>query len=94
MFLRSGAQRLFFFLQMTTYSFCVCGSVNVMFLILQAIAEVYVDHTHARKHATPNCVFVVKTTQRSYQLMAPSPEAMRIWVDVIFTGAEAYQEFD
>ena len=25
--------------------------------------------------------------------MAPSPESMRIWVDVIFTGAEGYQEF-
>lgn len=25
--------------------------------------------------------------------MAPSAEAMRIWVDVIFTGAEGYQQF-
>lgn len=60
----------------------------------QSIAEVYVDHMSGHKHAQPNCVFVVKTTERAYRLMAPSPEAMRIWVDVIFTGAEAYQEFD
>lgn len=26
--------------------------------------------------------------------MAPSPEAMRVWVDVVITGAEGYQEFD
>lgn len=26
--------------------------------------------------------------------MAPSAEAMRIWVDVVFTGAEGYQEFE
>lgn len=60
----------------------------------QSIAEVYVDHLNGHKQTNPNCVFVVKTLQRSYHLMAPSPEAMRIWVDVIFTGAEAYQEFD
>ena len=30
---------------------------------------------------------------RKYSLTAPSQEAMRIWVDVLFTGAEGYQEF-
>lgn len=52
------------------------------------------DHMSSQKNATANCVFVVKTKERSYHLMAPTPEAMRIWVDVIFTGAEGYQEFD
>ena len=38
--------------------------------------------------------FCVKTSERTYYLMAPTPEAMRIWVDVIFTGAEGYREFE
>ena len=41
----------------------------------------------------PKLTFAMKTFERTYYLMAPSPEAMRIWVDVIFTGAEGYQEF-
>jgi hypothetical protein len=35
----------------------------------------------------------MKTSDRTYYLMAPTAEAMRIWVDVIFTGAEGYHEF-
>ena len=35
----------------------------------------------------------MKTNESTYFLMAPSPETMRIWIDVIFTGAEGYQEF-
>jgi len=35
----------------------------------------------------------MKTQDRSYLLQAPSPEALRIWVDVIFTGAEGYREY-
>lgn len=42
----------------------------------------------------PSLTFIVKTTSRLYHLMAPSPEAMRVWVDVVFTGAEGYHEFD
>ncbi len=30
---------------------------------------------------------------QNYLFMAPTPEAMRIWVDVLFTGAEGYREF-
>ncbi|XP_068238737.1 pleckstrin homology-like domain family B member 1 isoform X2 [Palaemon carinicauda] len=59
----------------------------------QAIEEVYVDHLHSVKSPNPKLTFCVKTYERTYHLMAPSPEAMRIWVDVIFTGAEGYQEF-
>ncbi|XP_063229378.1 pleckstrin homology-like domain family B member 1 [Bacillus rossius redtenbacheri] len=60
----------------------------------QAIEEVYVDHLNSVKSPNPQLTFVVKTNERSYHLMAPSAEAMRIWVDVIFTGAEGYQEFE
>ncbi|CAH0546228.1 unnamed protein product [Brassicogethes aeneus] len=59
----------------------------------QAIEEVYLDHLNNIKSPNPQLTFIVKTHERLYYLMAPSPEAMRIWVDVIFTGAEGYREF-
>lgn len=59
----------------------------------QAIEEVYVDHLHSVKSPNPKLTFCVKTLDRTYYLMAPNAEAMRIWVDVIFTGAEGYREF-
>ncbi|XP_076310539.1 uncharacterized protein LOC143225288 isoform X3 [Tachypleus tridentatus] len=59
----------------------------------QAIEEVYVDHLHSNKSPNLRSTFCVKTYGRTYCLAAPSPEAMRIWVDVIFTGAEGYVEF-
>ncbi|XP_076325328.1 uncharacterized protein LOC143233225 isoform X2 [Tachypleus tridentatus] len=59
----------------------------------QAIEEVYVDHPHSNRSPYPRSTFCVKTYDRTYYLTAPSPEAMRIWVDVIFTGAEGYKEF-
>lgn len=60
----------------------------------QAIEEVYLDHLNSVKSPNPHLTFIVKTHERLYYLMAPSPEAMRIWVDVIFTGAEGYREFE
>ncbi|XP_039281254.1 pleckstrin homology-like domain family B member 1 isoform X3 [Nilaparvata lugens] len=59
----------------------------------QAIEEVYVDHLNSVKSPNPQVTFVIKSSERTFHLVAPSPEAMRIWVDVIFTGAEGYQEF-
>ncbi|KAF5299690.1 hypothetical protein FQA39_LY11485 [Lamprigera yunnana] len=59
----------------------------------QAIEEVYLDHSNSVKSPSPQLTFIVKTRERYYYLMAPSPEAMRIWIDVVFTGAEGYQEF-
>merc|ERR1740128_1483136 len=59
----------------------------------QAIEEVYVDHLQSVRSPNPKLTFCVKTRERTYHLMAPSAEAMRIWVDVIFTGAEGYQQF-
>ena len=61
--------------------------------LFQAIEEVYVDHLQSVRSPNPKLTFCVKTRERTYHLMAPSAEAMRIWVDVIFTGAEGYQQF-
>lgn len=72
-----------------------CISVDTLCVFcVQSIEEVYVDHLNSVKSPNPQVTFVVKTNERTYHLMAPSPEAMRIWVDVIFTGAEGYQEFE
>ncbi|KAJ8679727.1 hypothetical protein QAD02_015514 [Eretmocerus hayati] len=63
-------------------------------IYFQSIEEVYVDHMNTVKSPQPSLTFIVKTTTRLYHLMAPSAEAMRVWVDVVFTGAEGYHEFD
>lgn len=62
-------------------------------MYFQAIQEVYFDHLRQYKSPNPNLTFCVKTRERTYFLVAPSPEAMRIWMDVIVTGAEGYKEF-
>ncbi len=62
-------------------------------IYFQSIEEVYVDHLRCVKSPNPKLTFCVKTYDRTYYLVAPSPEAMRIWIDVIFTGAEGYQQF-
>ena len=60
----------------------------------QSFQEAYPDHLQtAVKSPNPKLTFVVKTLDRPYYLCAPSPEAMRIWVDVIFTGAEGYEAY-
>ncbi|XP_050528510.1 pleckstrin homology-like domain family B member 1 [Daktulosphaira vitifoliae] len=59
----------------------------------QAIQEVYVDHMNSCKSPNPRQTFIVKTKERRFCLLAPTSQAVRIWVDVIFTGAEGYQEF-
>ncbi|XP_038609797.1 LOW QUALITY PROTEIN: pleckstrin homology-like domain family B member 1 [Tachyglossus aculeatus] len=70
----------------------------------QAIEEVYYDHVRsaAKKRLfgcslvtspNPALTFCVKTHDRLYYLVAPSAEAMRIWMDVIVTGAEGYTQF-
>ncbi|XP_042076784.1 pleckstrin homology-like domain family B member 1 isoform X5 [Haplochromis burtoni] len=63
-------------------------------IYFQAIEEVYYDHLRsATKSPTPSLTFCVKTHDRLYYMVAPSPEAMRIWMDVIVTGAEGYTQF-
>ena len=59
---------------------------------IYSITKVYVVH-QTSKSVAQRVTFVIKTHDRKYYLMAPSPEAVRIWVDVLFTGAEGYQEF-
>lgn len=46
-----------------------------------------------RQSPNPSLTFCVKTHDRLYFMVAPSPEAMRIWMDVIVTGAEGYTQF-
>ncbi|XP_076833320.1 pleckstrin homology-like domain family B member 1 isoform X3 [Brachyhypopomus gauderio] len=75
-------------------------------IYFQAIEEVYYDHLRsATKHLSgllprfrrespnPSLTFCVKTHDRLYYMVAPSAEAMRIWMDVIVTGAEGYTQF-
>lgn len=62
-------------------------------MYFQAIQDVYFDHLRPYKSPNPSLTFCVKTRERTYFLVAPSPEAMRIWMDVIVTGAEGYKEF-
>ncbi|XP_055958658.1 pleckstrin homology-like domain family B member 1 isoform X3 [Patella vulgata] len=62
-------------------------------IYFQAIEEVYVDHLRTVKSPNPKLTFCVKTYDRTYFLVAPTPEAMGIWIDVVFTGAEGYQQF-
>ncbi|XP_021442700.2 pleckstrin homology-like domain family B member 1 isoform X20 [Oncorhynchus mykiss] len=46
-----------------------------------------------RESPNPSLTFCVKTHDRLYYMVAPAPEAMRIWMDVIVTGAEGYTQF-
>ncbi|XP_076867941.1 pleckstrin homology-like domain family B member 1 isoform X17 [Brachyhypopomus gauderio] len=63
-------------------------------IYFQAIEEVYYDHLRsATKSPNPALTFCVKTHDRLYFMVAPSPEAMRIWMDVVVTGAEGYTQF-
>ncbi|XP_069745585.1 pleckstrin homology-like domain family B member 1 isoform X2 [Narcine bancroftii] len=63
-------------------------------IYFQAIEEVYYDHLkNAHKSPKPLLTFSVKTRDRIFYMVAPSPETMRIWMDVIVTGAEGYAQF-
>jgi hypothetical protein len=60
-------------------------------IYFQSIVEVYVDHLQSMSLRSPEprqATFIVKTIERPYYLVAPNVESMRIWVDVIITGAE------
>jgi len=45
------------------------------------------------KSPNPSLTFSVKTHDRVYYMVAPSPEAMRIWMDVMVMGAEGHMHF-
>lgn len=57
------------------------------------IHNVYVDHNRINENHRKRNVFIVATTSRQFILSTFSPETMRIWIDVVFTGAQAYQQF-
>lgn len=60
---------------------CLSSDNNTLFVLLSP------------KSPNPSLTFCVKTHDRLYFMVAPSPEAMRIWMDVIVTGAEGYTQF-
>uniref|UniRef100_A0A8C8HN51 Pleckstrin homology-like domain family B member 1 n=1 Tax=Oncorhynchus tshawytscha TaxID=74940 RepID=A0A8C8HN51_ONCTS len=73
-------------------------------IYFQAIEEVYYDHLRSAtkkiffnlnltNSPNPSLTFCVKTHDRLYYMVASAPEAMRIWMDVIVTGAEGYTQF-
>lgn len=62
-------------------------------VLFSAIEDVFVDHLRTVRSPSPKLTFCLKTTVKNFYLVAPSPEAMRIWIDVLFTGAEGYQGF-
>lgn len=51
------------------------------------------DRAPSPQSPNPALTFCVKTHDRLYYVVAPSAEAMRIWMDVIVTGAEGYTQF-
>ncbi|CAI9575636.1 unnamed protein product [Staurois parvus] len=58
-------------------------------IYFQAIEEVYYDHLRsAFKSPHPKLTFCLKTFERLFCMVAPTPEAMRIWMDVMVTAAE------
>lgn len=57
------------------------------------IHDVFVDHLRSVRSPAPHLTFCVKTQRDRIYLVAPSAEVLRIWVDVIVTGAEGYQQF-
>nr|XP_033819361.1 pleckstrin homology-like domain family B member 3 isoform X2 [Geotrypetes seraphini] len=58
-------------------------------IYFQAIEEVYYDHLrNASMSPHPKLTFCVKTYERLFCMVAPTPEAMRLWIDVIVTAAE------
>lgn len=85
-------------------SFSVNTEKSVCPLLLPTHASLYISLLHylpfiayffSFTHQSPNpsLTFSVKTHDRVYYMVAPSPEAMRIWMDVIVTGAEGHMHF-
>ncbi|KAM4600904.1 uncharacterized protein phldb3 isoform 2-T4 [Polymixia lowei] len=63
-------------------------------IYFQAIEEVYYDHLRtANTSPRPSLTFCVKTYERLFFLVAPNPEAMRIWMDVIVTATDEHSRY-
>ncbi|XP_054650352.1 pleckstrin homology-like domain family B member 1 isoform X4 [Dunckerocampus dactyliophorus] len=95
--IKSWKKRWFVFDRLKrTFSYYIDKHENKLkgVIYFQAIEEVYYDHLRsATKSPNPTLTFCVKTHDRLYYMVAPSAEAMRIWMDVIVTGAEGYTQF-
>lgn len=65
-----------------TFLFCLLNMPSLTVFFLSPVQS-----------PNPSLTFNVKTHDRVYYMVAPSPEAMRIWMDVIVTGAEGYTQF-
>ncbi len=68
------------------------NSPDLMFQCFPLEAKLY-SYFSLSQSPNPSLTFSVKTHDRIYYMVAPSPEAMRIWMDVIVTGAEGYTQF-
>ncbi|XP_072107114.1 uncharacterized protein [Mobula birostris] len=63
-------------------------------IYFQAFEEVYFDHLrNAPKSPNPLLTFCLKTYDRLYYLVAPSDEALRIWMEVVLTAVEGARRF-
>ncbi|TRY53694.1 hypothetical protein DNTS_004027 [Danionella cerebrum] len=63
-------------------------------IYFQAIEEVYYDHLRTGASSPrPSLTFCVKTYERLFFLVAHSPEAMRIWMDVIVTATDEHSRY-
>lgn len=71
---------------------CVCVACKsiMSFNLLSSLKKCFLTLLQS---PNPSLTFSVKTHDRVYYMVAPSPEAMRIWMDVIVTGAEGYTQF-
>ena len=62
--------------------------------MFQEIEDVFVfDRLSTIKSPAPDLTFCVKTTSRTYYIVAPTSEVRQLWIEIIFTGAEGYREF-
>jgi len=60
----------------------------------QQIEDVFFDHLKTAKNSpdAPN-TFCIKCRSRQYFVVAPTSVSMRIWMDVIWTGAQGYTDY-
>ncbi|XP_072933843.1 uncharacterized protein [Epargyreus clarus] len=59
----------------------------------QVIEEVYLDHGNTSRSPSPATTLIVQTRRRRYCLLAPSGAAARVWIDVLYTGAQGHRGY-
>lgn len=77
-----------------TFSYFSAPDLRVLkgLVPFDAIEDVYFDHVRACPRRSPNSrhTFCIRTPQRTYFCVAPSLEAMRIWIDVVLTACPSF----